>query len=685
MTTYHTHHVVSVMAAKLLVLALAAGVSTITSALQAPPGMLHAPPAADVKGFDNVVIQTTNPNELERALENKGLEVADEVAASRTRSYIEVDANIDDRRLEQLSREKDSIIVGEIAPNLRYELTQIPNDVNYSQQWNLPKISAPTAWDSSTGSSSTTIAVVDTGVLSSQTWETSGPYDNPDMPASKVWNNDNELGATTLEGSAPNCTSRGLALDRSCNNRDDDNNGFIDDWHGWDFMGGWRGSSGGCPNYTDPDTYADPDFPTFITEDNDPQPYSCDDYFDPDQLNKDHYDNACGYGWGACVLGHGTAVSSVAASASNNTALIAGVDWNARIMPVRALDGYGYGNSSQIAAAIDYATANGADVINLSIAMSIDDDCAITDTLVDGALARAETAGVVVVAASGNEGSGEVCYPARSPKTIAVGASDSNDARASFSSYGPELDLVAPGAAVPTTNAPSKAEPSNYDSSAYGTSFAAPHVAGAAALMKSLHPEASASEIRNELRYSADKVAGMGGQPFTTAYGYGRLNLSRTITMNSIPSYTTLSDPREMWLIKNLTKTNLSTMSPIGPTIEESRVIRFETKAYINGQWYLRSAHDTDRGYHSGIPLKYLRNVPSYRPLDKPRSMRLAINLRKTNLLNKDAASSTLLRGRVIRFETKAHLKNGVWYLRTAYDTKYDLHFGIPLAQLTEV
>lgn len=539
MTTHHTHHVASVMAAKLLVLALAAGVSTFTSALQAPPGVLHAP-ASEVKSVGNVVIQTTNPEELERALENKGLEVADEVVASETRSYVEVDAELNDSRLDQLSREKDSIIIGKIAPNLRYELTQVPNDTYYSQQWNLPKISAPAAWDNSVGSSSTTIAVVDTGVLSNQEWGVSGPFTNPDLPPSKIWNNNNELGATTQEGPAPNCTSRGVVLDRSCNNLDDDTNGFIDDWRGWDFMGGWRGTSGGCPNYSDPDTYSDPDFPTYITEDNDPQPYSCDDYFDPNQLNKDHFDNACGYGWGACSLGHGTAVSSIAASASNNAALIAGVNWNAKIMPVRALDGYGYGNSSQIAAAIDYASANGADVINLSLAMSIDGNCAITDSLVDSALTRAQTAGAVVVAASGNEGTGAVCYPARSSKAIAVGASTSSDARASFSSYGPELDLVAPGAAVPTTNAPSKADPSMYDSAGYGTSFAAPHVAGAAALLKSLHPTLSVTQMRDQLRYSADKVSGMNGKAFTSTYGYGRLNLYKAIQNNSKPPRSTL-------------------------------------------------------------------------------------------------------------------------------------------------
>ncbi len=524
MLHHHTRHISSVMAAKLLVLALAGGASTIATALQGPPDTVKTPASAKVKSIGTAVIKTSDPNKLERALKGKGLEVADEVSGGRSHTYVEVDIDADDHRLQALEREQNDII-SDIAPNMRYSLARTPNDTYYGQQWSLSKINAPAAWDTTTGSSAVTIAVIDTGVLSSQQWGASGPFTLADMPASKIWNNGGEKGPTALEGPTPNCTSRGLALDKSCNNRDDDGNGFVDDWRGWDFMGGWRGTTGGCPNYADPSTYNDPDFPNYIREDNDPQPYACDDYNDPNQLNKDHYDNGCGYGWGACVLGHGTAVASVAASASNNGALVAGVDWGAKVMPLRTLDGYGWGNSTQIAASIDYAGQMGADVINLSLAMSINGDCGISDSLVENAMQRAVNAGSVIVAASGNNGDGTVCYPARSPLAIAVGASDSSDKRASFSSYGPQLDLVAPGAAVPTANAPSKAQPGTYNSAAYGTSFAAPHVAGAAGIIKSVDPILSHNEVRSLIISSTDKVPAMNSSSRTDQYGYGRLNL----------------------------------------------------------------------------------------------------------------------------------------------------------------
>ena len=129
---HHVTHITTVMTAKLLVVGVALGASTFASALQGPVSPI-VPAAAEVKSLDSVVIHTDEPEKLERALNKKGLAIADEVDASRDRTYIEVDAALSDGRLKQLAKEQDNIIIGQIVPNLRYGVTRIPNDTNYAQ------------------------------------------------------------------------------------------------------------------------------------------------------------------------------------------------------------------------------------------------------------------------------------------------------------------------------------------------------------------------------------------------------------------------------------------------------------------------------------------------------------------------------------------------------------------------
>ncbi len=495
----------------------------------------------DIKFQDSVVVVTTNADKIVSSAQAKGVEVVSEVPAVSNKTYVTLEGSVSDPEIKQLERQQDNVIVGNIVPTRHYKAELTSNDTYISSQWNLSKISAPAAWNVTTGNENVTVAVLDTGVLFSQQWGSSGPFTHPDFPADKQWTNTGELGTTVTEGSAPNCTSRGLALDKSCNNVDDDGNGFLDDYKGWDFMGGWRGSGSVCPNYADSTFYADPVYTDFIAQDNDPSPYSCDDSSDPDQLNKDHYAGGCDYGEGACAISHGTSVASIASAASNNSSGVASVDWGANVMNLRVLDGYGYGSSVQIAAAIDYATDNGADVINMSLALQGPSGCTMTDPTIENAMVRAKAAGVVVVAAAGNNGGSGVCYPARSPNAIAVGASTSSDSRASFSTYGAELDVLAPGSAVPVANAPSAYRAGTYNPSVYGTSFAAPHVAGLVALMKARSPAATPAQLQSILIHSADKTSAMNGYYFTNYHGYGRINAARAVQLNSVRPGTTLA------------------------------------------------------------------------------------------------------------------------------------------------
>jgi murein DD-endopeptidase MepM/ murein hydrolase activator NlpD len=172
-------------------------------------------------------------------------------------------------------------------------------------------------------------------------------------------------------------------------------------------------------------------------------------------------------------FGHGCAISGIIAAASNNHLGIAGIAPNARIMPLRVLNGQGFGTYSDVAAAIVYAADHGARVINLSLGGT--NRSATLERAIDYAIAR----GVLVIAAAGNSG-GAVYYPAAYEPVIAVGSVDQSLEMSSFSSFGVELDTLAPGRDILSLDLQGGYRLFS------GTSFAAPHVAGVAALNMAL-------------------------------------------------------------------------------------------------------------------------------------------------------------------------------------------------------
>ena len=489
--------------------------SSTPQALLSPPTQSAA--AASAKSQTQkgqTVVTTSDKAAVEAYVAEHGLQIINSTALTGGQSLLTLAQPSEDPAIKQLAK---SVPGTKVDKNYSVRPTFIPNDTYYlSDQWALPKISAPSAWDVYTGSSSTTIAVVDSGILFSQTIN-STTYSHADFPDSKKWTNPGETGMT-----APNDSCwTGVAVDKSTNGCDDDNNSLVDDWQGWDFMGGFRGNSG-CPNFGSPATYQDPDDPQYILQDNEPQPYSCDNPFSETQLNKNDSN--------ADTIGHGTAVASVAAAATNNAQFIAGLNINAKLMNLRIFDGYGNGYLSDIIAAVDYAAAKGANVINLSLAFN---DCSsgFSISTLESALANAKASGIIIVGAAGNEGltsPGSVCYPASSPNAVAAGASDVNDNRASWSNFGPELDVVAPGLSVLADNAPSAANSNASVNFFSGTSLSAPYVSGLAALLRGLAPAASADDIARFITAQADKVAGMGGANRTDNYGYGRINAWRS-------------------------------------------------------------------------------------------------------------------------------------------------------------
>ncbi len=227
--------------------------------------------------------------------------------------------------------------------------------------------------------------------------------------------------------------------------------------------------------------------------------------------------------------GHGTHVAGIVAAHAANGFGIAGVCPLCRILPVKALDAGGSGSYSAVAQAIQYAADEGAAVINLSLGGE-----ACTNELAE-AVNYAYDRGVVLIAAAGNAcavkvalglESFDVNYPAQFGRVISVGATDQNDNRADFSSYGPALDLSAPGEDILST----------YLNESYkeldGTSMAAPHVAGVAGLLLAHDGSYSPAQVQSILERSAIDI-GVPGRDDKT--GWGRLDAARALTTPPVP------------------------------------------------------------------------------------------------------------------------------------------------------
>jgi hypothetical protein len=310
-------------------------------------------------------------------------------------------------------RSRPDVEYAELNPIISVCVT--PNDRSYVDQWALSKIHVAEAWDTCRGSSEVIVAVLDTGV----------DYDHPDLQGN-LWTNDAER--------------KGLPW------VDDDDNGYVDDILGYNF----------------------------VAYSNDPK--------------DDH--------------GHGTAVTGIIAAVGNNGTDIAGVCWTVRIMPVKILGTGGDGTAADAVPAIYYAAANGADIISGSWGGAEG-----SNTLRD-AIAYAQAEGVVVVAAAGNSNSGDPYYPAAYPEVISVAATDSEDQRWYLSNYGDWVDIAAPGRDIVSLRAtlPGQATRAGVVSRMSGTSLAAPHVSGTCALLLAANPFLRCDEVHRILTATADPI-----------------------------------------------------------------------------------------------------------------------------------------------------------------------------------
>jgi thermitase len=199
-------------------------------------------------------------------------------------------------------------------------------------------------------------------------------------------------------------------------------------------------------------------------------------------------------------VGHGTHVAGTIAAVTGNGTGGAGVAHGVRLLAIRVLGASG-GSASSVAAGIQAARQLGAKVINLSLGSTSD------NSMVRSAVEQAAQAGILVVAAAGNNGSSSPTFPASYESVLAVGATTPTDARASFSNFGSWLDIAAPGLNILST------VPGNGYQSYNGTSMACPHVAAAAGLLWSHHPTATAAQVRQALTTTGAPVTGFSGSP----------------------------------------------------------------------------------------------------------------------------------------------------------------------------
>jgi subtilisin family serine protease len=210
--------------------------------------------------------------------------------------------------------------------------------------------------------------------------------------------------------------------------------------------------------------------------------------------------------------GHGTHVAGIVAALNNNIGVV-GAAYQAHLYAIKVLNANGSGYLSDVIEGIEWAINHGMQVINLSLGTSNN-----VQSFHD-AIISAKNAGIVIVAAAGNNG-GEVLYPAKYPEVIAVSAIDSNNIIASWSNRGPEIDFAAPGVSIYSTYRKSKYKTLS------GTSMAAPHVTGSVALLLS---RVEKCDTNNDGKCSPDEVysrlqntaVDLGDSGFDNLYGWG--------------------------------------------------------------------------------------------------------------------------------------------------------------------
>lgn len=415
--------------------------------------------------------------------------------------------------------EKDPLKVADIIasdPSVEYAepipyhyIDEIPNDPLYSQQDHLPQIKMPQAWEFAKGDSNVVIAVIDGGAdwehpdLMDNIWinydEKAGDANGDGAPGVAGVDDDGDGGADlndvqvmvadydddgvplwgmneALESTPGSPGGDDDAQDVALAALDDDENGFHDDFRGWDF-GEW---------------------------DNNPtnQPSSLEGFY------------------------HGTVTSGLASARTDNGEFVSGVAWNCKVMALKC------GRDSKEfeklifdwIRAVRYAVDNGADVINLSFGNFYPPSDFEKTEAIDYAYER----GVLVVASAGNQLVSFPHYPSGYPHVLSVTWVYSNDQITEFTTYGDAVDVSAPGVNLLSLH------PNSSTIRMSGSSSATPVVAGLAGLVKSQHPDWSPMDIMRQIVFTADNIDDV-NPDYKGQLGSGRVNGYRAVTETNPP------------------------------------------------------------------------------------------------------------------------------------------------------
>ena len=221
-------------------------------------------------------------------------------------------------------------------------------------------------------------------------------------------------------------------------------------------------------------------------------------------------------------VGHGTEVAGIIAANTNNDQGIAGITWNTKVLSLRITDEFGQARVSTVVHALEEAYNKGVKIVHVSLSTN-----QFSQTLKD-AIKETQDRGILVVSTSGNTGIQELRYPAAFDGVIGVGAVDENKQLESYSTIGEHVKLVAPGSFIYTTSTGS-----SYDH-VTGTSFAAPQVTGAVALLLSITPNLTSNEVKEILFNSTEDLGNTGKD---LSYGYGLLNTEKAVQLAKVKKH----------------------------------------------------------------------------------------------------------------------------------------------------
>jgi len=366
-----------------------------------------------------------------------------------------------------------------IEPVVTYSQTGVtPNDSYFLSQSNLSAIDASTAWDTTKGSTDITVAILDSGV----------DILHPDI-VSNIWQNSGEV---------------------ANNGKDDDGNGFADDYNGWDFV---DSSKDVTPRSTG-------------------------------TLSAKH---------------HGTVIAGIVGAVGNNSRGVAGIAWNVQLMPVRVLDASGNGLSSRVALGIRYAADNGADIINLSFTGSQ------SSMLMMQAIQYARSRGVIVIASAGNDNLNlnvTPRYPVCHSGVIGVASVSDSGVKSSFSNYGNScVDISAPGENIISTASTESGTiyVSGYAVGWDGTSFSSPAIAGVAVLALAHQSDLTREQLETLLISSSNSLESK-NPSYPKSLGSGMVSASKAVNYSAPPKLSgdaivtfplTNGGPHLRWFTKN--------------------------------------------------------------------------------------------------------------------------------------